>query len=463
MSGVSPGSADAGRTSLFLGANAVSSLLGAISVLLAARWLGAAEYGVLAVVLAVATLAASFVDLRIIDLAIKLYYDAPTAGAMPGGPESAPERRAGILVLAWMLATMTALSGASLAVFLGPWVAATVTSLHPPPVLIALAAAITATQALSGTLLQMLRFTGGVRSIGAARVLGAAVNTVATGVLVSRDPTAFSALSATLMGAVASLVMGHASALRTWTRREDLRMASPALGWAVRAGLDQVSLLWYGNLMGYLKMLQRSFDVILVARVGGEAAAGVYKLARQAADQGLAILQEAYHMAEHPKALKLAAARSGDQFRALARRVLVQAGTWIGAGIALGVLLLPIALSTLFGNDYAAAMPAILLLTVSGVYLVGIHPWAWAWVLVRNRMGAYTGWQAGAIVVQYAVALIVMAPLHGLLGGPEPATCMAAGVLSGYTILTVLLLAAMKVETPGWIPGKRATEVGDTC
>lgn len=463
MAGTDPSSADAGRASYFLGANAISTALGVVAVIVAARWLGAVEYGVLAVVLAVATLAASFVDLRVADLAGKLYYDAPSADAVSGAKEVA-ERRAGILVLAWAMATGTALAGAVLAVLLGPWVAAAVTSLHPPSALFAIAAAVTATQAISGTLLQLLRLVGGVRSIGLARVAGAAVNAFATWVLVSRDPTALATLSATLIGAMVSLVIAHASAVRIWRRREDLKMASPDIRWAIRAAYGQLSLLWYGNLMGYLKMVQRSLDVILVARMGGEAAAGIYKLARQAADQGLAVLQEAYHMAEHPRALKLAAARDGEGFRALACRVLVRSGIWIGAGVVLGICLLPRGVTVLFGPDFAPATPAVLLLALSGVYLVGMHPWTWAWVIVRNRMGSYTGWQTLAVAVQYAVALLLVAPIQGFLSAPGAApVAMAAGALSGYALLTGLLLAAMKADTPGWLPGVRATAAGGQC
>ena len=80
-------------------------------------------------------------------------------------------------------------------------------------------------------------------------------------------------------------------------------------------------MLFYGNLLGYAKLLQRSADVLLVAYVAGDRETGLYKLARQIVDGGIAVVQDALYQVYFPDFLDLLTRRAATAYRALARRL----------------------------------------------------------------------------------------------------------------------------------------------
>jgi O-antigen/teichoic acid export membrane protein len=306
----------------------------------------------------------------------------------------------------------------------------------------------------SGALFYLLRFSREYRAIGHWRIVTQAMQMVVTVVALTIAPSLGGAFAAGIAGGVLALLVMLAVSWRIWTGRAGVPLGRPDWGRALAAYRGSLGMLLHGNLLGYGKLLHRGLDVLAVAYFTGDRETGLYKLARQVVDGGIAILQDALYQVYFPDFLDLAARRAADAYRALARRLIAVCAGITAAVVAGEVLLLPALVPRVFGADYAGAEWPMIVMTLTFFFIAGCHPWLWALFVDAGRLGAYTAATFLGVAVQYATMLGLFA-----LWGPTAVAGML-GLLAYYLCLVPGVYGLALWRFRPFLPGSRPWRAG---
>jgi O-antigen/teichoic acid export membrane protein len=426
-------------------ANAIGAACTFVAGVYQARVLGPEQLGVMAVIAGVTVPAFILVDVRLNDVAARAFY------AVDGLPaEAAGAYRAGVLWLAWLgglgLGLLAALAVSLVGGFIVPaFTRAPVAGWWLPADALGLALSTSA-----GALFYLLRFSREFHAIGHWRILTQAAQMAVTLVVLTLAPTLGGAFVAGVAGGLIVLLAMLAVSWRIWAGRVGLPLGRPDWRRARAAYRQSLGMLFYGNALGYGKLLHRGLDVLAVAYFTGDRETGLYKLARQVVDGGIAILQDALYQVYFPDFLDLAARRAADAYRALARRL---AGTCAGitaAVVAAEALLLPELVPLAFGADFAGAEWPMIVMTPTFFFIAGCHPWLWALFVDSGRLGAFTAATFLAVAAQYATMLCLFSAV-----GPTAVAGMT-GLLAYYLCLVPVAYAVARRRFHAFLPGPGA-------
>jgi O-antigen/teichoic acid export membrane protein len=410
-----------------------------------ARVLGAEQLGVMAVIAGITVSVFTLVDVRLGDVAARAFYE------VDGLSEAqAAAHRAGVV---W-LATLAALAqGAVAAALLTAGGNALVPLFTGAPVawwwLPADAAGLACATATGGVF-YVLRFSREYRAIGTWRVATQAGHLAITVAVLTAAPTLGGAFGAGVASGALGLATALAVSWRLWTRRAGLPLARPDWRRALGAYRRSLPMLLYGGLLSYAKLLHRGVDVLALAYVAGDRETGLYRLARQVVDGGVAVVQDALYQVYFPDFLEHLARGALRAYRALARRLAAACAAVTVAGMAGGAVVLPALVPLVFGPDFAGAERPMLILAVTFFFIAGCHPWLWAPFVRAGHLGAYTAVAFLGVLAQYAVLLALVR-----LSGPTAGAGAAA--LLAYYVVTIPAVYALGVRRfPAWLPGPGA-------
>lgn len=389
-----------------------------------ARVLGADKLGVTAVISGINTSIVSFVDVRFTDVAAKAFYQVEGMS-----PDQVKAYRAGVLWLAVLGTGLLAIVVALLSALIGNFFVPIFTESVVAGWWLPAGALAVALNTISGSSMFLLRFSGAFYAIGTWRLLLQVVSGGLTVLVLALKPGIDGVYLAGMLGALINLLLALAVSWNLWTQRGKLPMFRPAWRQAGAVYRGSLNMVFYGNLLGYAKLFQRSADVLLVAYFTGDRETGIYKLARSLIDQGLAVLQDALYQVYYPSFLDAFARRAKQEYRDLAGRLL-KTSSLITLGLLAGeVLFLRPFVQAVFGPAYAGAAGPMMVLTATFVFIVGFYPWLWAIFVGSGELRGYTAAVYAAVLVQYAVALALF---H--LVGPSALAAMI-GMLAHYVWL----------------------------
>jgi O-antigen/teichoic acid export membrane protein len=189
-----------------------------------------------------------------------------------------------------------------------------------------------------------------------------------------------------------------------------------------------------GNLLGYVKLLHRSADVLLVAAFCGDRGTGIYKLARSITD-ALLTVSEAIGRVYQPRLLALLQARDHAEYGAVVRSIMMTAAAITFAAIGGALALLP-SLAPLLGvTDGSSLTLSVVIMTLTFFFIAGLQSWIWPVFVSSGQMGRCTLWGAVAVLAgQYTIG-----PALVYLTGNATPTWFSLGYLSFY-VLSVLPL-----------------------
>lgn len=429
--------------------NVAAGTIGFAVAAYVARVLGPESLGVLGIIAGINGSIAAFVDVRFNDLAGKAFHQ---------GEETSEERRAayraGVL---WLAVIGTALLGAGatlLSALLGNLLVAIFT---PAPVSwwwIPLGALTIATNALTGTLMFLLRFARAFRTIGASRVRSQILAALVTAGVVSWRPTLGGVYAAAFAGALSGLALMLGASWRVWGRDFGLPLLRPDWRRALGVFRRDLRMIFWGNVLGYAKLLERGTDVLVVAYFTADRETGLYRLARSLVDQAMAIPQDALYQVYYPSFLELYARGASGEFRRLAARLLAIAATITAVLLAGEALVLGTLVPLVFGAAYAGVEAPMMILSATFVFIVGFHPWLWSFFVASGELGGYTAAVFTATGAHYLVML-------GLFGAAGPsATSAMVGVLAYYLWLVPAACWMVGRRRPEFLPGASPAEVG---
>lgn len=417
----------AGKAGLLATANVAAAALGMVQTLIVARELGTAQYGTVGVLAAGVGVVANFIDIRLPDLAVRLYGEA--------GEDSGQRRR----VLQGCLAVNAAIGAllAGLAVVVGALVAPAVQDVEVPLLAVVLSAVVGGTLYVLNTIVYLIRLTGRFATLAATRVASQGITAVVVIVAVMQHPSLGAYYSALAVSTAGMLVVSTLIAVHAFRRAAvgplDL------LGYRERGMLavyrPHLRLLALTNAFAYSKLLHRAADVLVVGAFADDRATGVYKLARSLTD-GLYLLYDAVNQVEFPRLLGLLIDGSNQAFRRSRRRLVLAA---IGVTVA-ALSVTAVAFNSLvnrFGLDaYSGGRDSVLLLLVPFLFVAGVHLWVWPMLMQTGRLGRFTALAFLAALLQTGVTAL------GMRRAPDRVEIAAAAYALYYVVLYLPTAAA---------------------
>lgn len=193
------------------------------------------------------------------------------------------------------------------------------------------------------------------------------------------------------------------------------------------------------NFNGTVTMLARDSEIPIVSFFFGAAGAGYYKIALALINMVVQPINP-FISTTYPEITRLCATQDWSRLRSLLRRVTIIAAAWTGA-VTVGLILFgrPLLFAPwhLFGrtinllSEYAPAYPLVLILMV-GYGAANIFFWNRPLLLAQGQAAYPFRVSLLALVVKLLLTILLL-PKAGIWG--------AAGLLSGYLLSTVALIA----------------------
>jgi O-antigen/teichoic acid export membrane protein len=438
-----------GAAALLTTANVACTAIGASQGLLILWLLGPGYFGAVAVLVALTGVAANLIDVRLTDLVSKLYYDDRASDAASGA-----EYRTSVLRLGLGLSLLGAGLIAVVSFALLSIGARRLTGVELTAAWLWMAAGAQGVSYLGSFVIFIQRFIAPPRRMAILQLASAVINAAVMLLCVAIDRT----VGGYVLGLVASAA--GIAALNAWQTvtilRQDgvvwhgrRRVAAPVIDRRV-----VVEFLVAGNAQGYVKLLHRAADVLLVAAFCSDAATGVYKLARSIADT-LLVASEAIGRVYQPRLLSLLQARDHVEFAAVTRSITMTAAALTVAALAAEAAFLPIlapVLGVAGGQDLTVSVA---ILTLSFFFVAGLQSWIWPAFVYFGRPGRCTFWGAVAVTAgQYTIG-----PALVFLTGHATPAWFSLGYLSYYVLAVPPLWCELRSEQPSlvWRPGALAT------
>jgi O-antigen/teichoic acid export membrane protein len=407
--------------------NLACGAIGAVQGLTVARLLGASAFGVVAIVTALTAVATNVVDVRLQDLVSKLYFDRAATDDVTGAAYKASALRFGLFLYLACAAAIAVLAAALLfvvaphlssAVLLSSWCW--------------MAAAAQALSYLGSFCIFVQRFVIAPARMAVVQLTSAVVNAVAMVSAVAML-TGIGGYTAGLAASALAILIVNGCVTVSAFRAAGV---SP-FGAHARIAIDR-RVVWRfvaaGNILGYVKLLHRSADVLLVAYFCADRETGIYKLARSMTDVLYAV-SEAIGRVYQPHLLLLLQTGKDGEYRNLARSIGIT-GTVVTALALVGVVVgVPHVGSVL----HWAALPGLTLctaiMTLPFFFVAALQTWIWPAFISFGRMERCMLWSTIAVLGgQYLVG-----PVLTLVTGTANPAWFALGYLS-YYLLSVLPL-----------------------
>jgi O-antigen/teichoic acid export membrane protein len=427
---MSSGSDQLKSSAAFLTAvNLVCAAIGAAQGFAVVRLLGPEGYGAAAVLVSLTAVATNLIDVRLTDLVSNLYYSADATDSDSGAAYRASALRLGIGLYA-LSASLVILASAALMLIGARHLSATAFSAQ----WFWLAALAQGVSYFGSFFVFLQRFVASAGRMAALQLSSALLNAGAmiTAVMMHRTIGGYvtgmllSALAIALVNSIVTMRSIRCAGIPLLQRRQ------PGV-----AAIDRTVVFRFiaaGNVLGYVKLLHRSADVLLVAFFCSDRDTGIYKLARTMTD-ALYSISEAIGRIYQPRLLTLLRDGGHSEFRSLARSMAVTAAAITFVALA-GVFVVVPRLATLLGwSDMPGLTLATAIMTLPFFFVAGLQAWIWPAFVSLGRLGRCTLWGVVAVVMgQYTVGpLLVYAT-----GSANPAW-FSVGYLS-YYVLSLLPL-----------------------
>jgi O-antigen/teichoic acid export membrane protein len=404
---------------------------GLLGTLVAARALGAQEFGRLTLVSSVIGVAHLLVDVRAWE-AVTRYLSEFTSRRQPG------------LALATLKLAVLAEGAVAVLGFGLVWLASglVATRLFNDPSLrplILLGAATLVVTAFDRTARAVLRVFDRFGALGLCSAIEAVLSLVLVIAAVTAGARAKGVLVAHLVAAAAGAalllaVAGREVRVRLWAARASARISAVS-----RYRKEMLAFVGHSAVRATLKVLTRRFDLILLGHFRSPAEVGTYGAALRLA-QVMEEISDPLYFAAFPQ-LARAWVQARDEFFRLVRLMAIGLAVVTSAVVIVGAVAAQLIVSLALGPTYAAAAdPFRLLLFSTGVAVATL--WATPAMLGSGHPAAATAAAtAGAAVL--AVLLVVLVPAWGV----EGAAWARVGGALGYLAVVLPWLVRAKRRT----------------
>jgi O-antigen/teichoic acid export membrane protein len=409
--------------------NLVCAAVGAGQGLAVVRLLGPEGFGSAAVLVSLTAVATNLIDVRLTDLVSNLYYSPAASDDTRGAAYRASALRLGIGLYA-VSAPLIMLASAAL-MLIGARHLSTTTFLTQ---WFWLAAAAQGISYFGSFFVFIQRFATSAWRMAALQVASALMNAGAMIACVMVHRTIGGYVTGLLLSAIAIAVVNTVLTIRSIGRAGIPLLHRRPQSDVVIDRKVVFQFIAAGNVLGYVKLLHRSADVLLVAFFCSDRDTGIYKLARSMTD-GLYAISEAVGRTYQPRLLSLLRDGAHSEYRRLARSMAAMAACITVVALA-GVLIVVPRMAFILGwRDMPGLTLATAVLTLPFFFVAGLQAWIWPAFVSLGRLGRCTLWGVVAVVMgQYTVG-----PLLVYSTGSANPAWFSVGYLSFY-ILSLLPL-----------------------
>jgi O-antigen/teichoic acid export membrane protein len=374
--------------------NVVAALFGLAQGLVVVRALGVADYGAYGMLAAIAAICANALDLRLGDATTRWFYARRgdgnglailLAGALGQGLVALV---LGLATLAATFALLSRLGADDL----------------PASAVVAFTAGEVLTYA-ARFLIFSLRLSGRTGDLVRCEVSVAALRSAIVCAVVLLHPSLAGLAAGLALAGAATLVVAAVAFVHAWVVVGCLRTSLAALRLEMKGLLDRRRELVSLNTTNYQNLLHRGADVLVLGLLAGEREAGLYKLARSLTDN-LYVLYDAAAKTYQPRLVELFSARRVDELSTFAARTIRVTALAVAVLLAAEAMLLEPLLVALFGPAFAPARVPILLLSAATFFVFGFYLWAWPLIVAERRVAMYAVTALLAVVLgQYVLGI----------------------------------------------------------
>jgi O-antigen/teichoic acid export membrane protein len=404
--------------------NLACAAIGAAQGLAVVRLLGPEGFGAAAVLVSLTAVATNLIDVRLTDLVSNLYYSPAASDDTRGAAYRASALRLGVGLYA-VSAPLIMLASAAL-LLIGARHLSTTTFLTQ---WFWLAAAAQGISYFGSFFVFIQRFATSARRMATLQIASALLNAGAMVACVTVHPTIGGYVTGLLLSSIAIAGVNTVLTIRTIGRA-----GIPLLQRRLQSDvvIDRKVVFQFiaaGNVLGYVKLLHRSADVLLVAFFCSDRDTGIYKLARSMTD-GLYAISEAIGRIYQPRLLTLLRDGAHSEYRQLARSMTAMAAAITVVALA-GVLVVVPRMALILGwRDMPGLTLATAVLTLPFFFVAGLQAWIWPAFVSLGRLGRCTLWGVVAVVIgQYTVG-----PLLVYSTGSANPAWFSVGYLSFYLL-----------------------------
>jgi O-antigen/teichoic acid export membrane protein len=409
--------------------NLACAAIGAAQGLAVVRLLGPEGYGAAAVLVSLTAVATNLIDVRLTDLVSNLYYSPAASDDTRGAAYRASALRLGVGLYA-VSAPLIMLASAAL-MLIGARHLSTTTFLTQ---WFWLAAAAQGISYFGSFFVFIQRFATSARRMAALQVASALMNASAMVACVMVHRTIGGYVTGLLLSSIAIAGINTVLTIRTIGRAGIPLLRRPPQSDVVIDRKVVFQFIAAGNVLGYVKLLHRSADVLLVAFFCSDRDTGIYKLARSMTD-GLYAISEAVGRIYQPRLLTLLRDGAHSEYRRLARSMTATAAGITVVALAGVLIVVPRMASILGWRDMPGLTLATAVLTLPFFFVAGPQAWIWPAFVSLGRLGRCTLWGVVAVVMgQYTIG-----PLLVYSTGSANPAWFSVGYLSFY-ILSLLPL-----------------------
>jgi O-antigen/teichoic acid export membrane protein len=435
-----------GSAALLTAANIVCAVIGVSQGLLVLRMLGPESFGAAAVLVALAAVAANVIDVRPIDLISGLYYGKPASCPQSGEAYRVAALRLGVRLYG-LSAVLIVIGACCLALF----------AAHKFTAVDILTSSLLAAAAAQGVsyfgsfFIFVQRFIAPARRLAYLQFASALINAAAMVMCVAASRTIGGYAIGLLVSACG---IAGVNALYTMSILRQRRMVLFGRPLSPLPQIDRdvvIKFISAGNLLGYVKLLHRSADVLLVAAFCNDRGTGVYKLARSVAD-GFLVISEAVGRVYQPQLLRLLQTGNLEEYGRIARALMAMAAAVTLAGVAAEIPLVPYLAPFVGVADAEGLTSSVVILTITFFFVAGLQSWISPMFVFSGRLGRCTLWGAvGVVAGQYTIG----PALVYLTGDANPAW-FSLGFLGFYVVSLPPLWREIRREgsIPMWTAGE---------
>lgn len=424
--------------------NVIGTALGFVQGIISARLLGAEAFGVIAIIAATNTTVLNFLDVRLVDLAGKLYYRsrADTADDLRAYRASVLQTcLVGNGLISFGLTIVGLLANIA---FVGVFTAT--------PVRLGWLVAQSLVLAMSNwanTFDYLQRFSGRFYLMGTWRLINRILYVIVFLSMLLASPNLDGYYSGALAATVLSLAMTAGLSIFIWLKYDRLPLLRKGVWQALADYRRDSRFLFFGNLLGYVKMLHRGSDVLIVGLFANDRITGLYRLARSLTD-GFYVLFDAMNQVYGPRFMELLSQRAHVEYRRLARRVLGYSAGFTLLALVAEIVAMPLLMRTILANRFVGAESAIAVMTIPFVFVTGIHMWVWPMYVYSGRIARYTVYGLLACLAQYVVMIGLF------LSWRVTPVAAALGYLAHYLVLVPLAYRLLaRGDRADCMPGTR--------
>lgn len=398
--------------------NVIITGMSALVGLVNARLLGPDSLGVIGVILGIYATITTFIDVRLVDVVAKLYYQKEEVNY-----------RGNVLRVYLIYSAILGLIIWVISFLLVSRVGGYFTDVPIKLKWIIYSSFYFSLNYWSSAVQYQQRFSERFYLIGTWRFVSYLVWAAVFLIILVRRPNIDGYFLASFFGGIVNAVIAMGLSVFIWVRYEKFDVFSFRFSGVFKEYFRYIRLVFWGNIFGYAKLLHRGSDILLVGYFADDRVTGLYKIARSLADATF-VFYDSINQVYFPRFMQMLSSNSIQEYRKLVIRVLSTAGgltfvlmlgEWVG---------LKYFVQFVLTTKFQGAELAIVILTSTLFFILGFHIWLWPIFIHSGRLRQFTGYSILAGAVQYLVIFVLFR-----IWQPDPALA-SFGYLAYYLILT---------------------------